>query len=34
MIYFVQKRWLTDFTVTLVVTYSETDSVKFEDGSV
>jgi len=34
MICFVQKRWLTDFTVTLFVTYSETDSVKFEDASV
>jgi len=30
----VQKRWLTDFTATLVVTYSETDSVKFKDASV
>jgi len=28
------KGWLTDFTVTLVVTYSETDSVKFKDASV
>jgi len=28
MICFVQKRWLTGFTVTLVVTYSETDSAK------
>jgi len=34
VICFVQKRWLTDFTVTLVVTYSETDSVKFKDASV
>jgi len=30
----VQKRWLTGFTVTMVVTYSETDSVKFKDASV
>jgi len=28
VICFVQKRWLTDFTVTLVVTFSETDSAK------
>jgi len=34
VICFVQKRWLIGFTVTLVVTYSETDSVKFEDASV
>jgi len=34
MICFAQNRWLIDFTVTLVVTYSETDSVKFEDASV
>jgi len=34
MICFVQKRWPTGFAVTLVVTYSETDSVKFSDGSV
>jgi len=27
---FVQKRWLICFNVTLVVTYSETDSVKFK----
>jgi len=31
---FVQKRWLIGFTITLVVTYSETDNVKFEDASV
>ena len=30
----VQKRWLTGFTVTFVVTYSETDGVKFKDASV
>jgi len=30
---FVQKRWLIDIIVTLVVTYSETDSVKFKDAS-
>jgi len=29
----VQKCWLTGFTVTLVVTYLETDSVKFKDAS-
>jgi len=29
VISFVQKRWLTGFTVTLVVTYSETHSEKF-----
>jgi len=34
VICFVQKRWLTDFTVTLVVTHSETDRVKFKDASV
>jgi len=34
VICFVQKRWLTGFTVTLVVTYSETDSIKFKDASV
>jgi len=34
VICFVQKRWLTGFTLTLVVTYSETDSVKFKDTSV
>jgi len=34
VIYFMQKRWLAGFTVTLVVTYSETDIVKFEDASV
>ena len=34
VICFVQKRWLTVFTVTSVVTYSETDSVKFKDASV
>jgi len=34
VICFVQKRWLTDFTVTLVVTYSETHSTKFKDASV
>jgi len=34
MICFVRKRWLTDFTVTLAVTYSETDSVKFKDAGV
>jgi len=34
VICFVQKRLLTDFTVTLVVTYSETDSVKFKYASV
>ena len=34
VICFVQKRWLIGFTVSLVVTYSETDSVKFEDASV
>jgi len=34
VICFVQKRWLTDVTVTLVVTYSEADCVKFEDASV
>jgi len=32
VICFVQKCWLTDFTVTLVVTYSETDSAKFKDA--
>ena len=31
---FVQKRWLTGFTVTLVATYSETGSVKFKDARV
>jgi len=31
---FVQKRWLTGLTITLVVTYSETDGAKFEDASV
>ena len=31
---FVQKRWVTGFSITLVVTYSETDSVKFKDASV
>jgi len=31
---FVQKRWLICFNVTVVVTYSETDSVKFQDASV
>jgi len=34
VICFVQKRWLTGFTITLVVTYSKTDSVKFEDATV
>jgi len=34
VICFVQNRWLTGFIVRLVVTYSETDSVKFEDASV
>jgi len=34
VICFVQKRWLTGFTATLVVTYSETDSVKFKDATV
>jgi len=34
VIYFVQKRWLAGFTVTFVVTYSETGIVKFEDASV
>jgi len=34
MICFVQKRWLIGFTVTFVVAYSETDSVKFKDASV
>ena len=34
VICFVQKRWLIGFTVTLVVKYSETDSIKFEDVSV
>jgi len=33
VICFVQKRRLTDFTVTLVVTYSETDSVIFGQTS-
>jgi len=31
---FAQKRWLTGFNVTLVVTYSEIDSVKFKDAGV
>jgi len=31
---FAHKLWLTGFTVTLVVTYSETDSVKFSDANV
>ena len=34
MICFMQKRWLIGFTVSLVVMYSETDSVKFEDANV
>ena len=34
MICFVQKRWLICFNVTLVVTYSDTDSLKFKDASV
>jgi len=34
VICFVQKRWLIGFTVTLVVTHSEKDSVKFKDASV
>jgi len=34
VICFVQKCWLTGFTVALVVTYSETDSVKFKDASI
>ena len=34
MICFVQKRWLIGFTVTFVVAYSETDSVKLKDASV
>jgi len=34
VICFVQKHWLTGFTVTLVVTYSKTDRVKFKDASV
>jgi len=34
VICFVHKRWLIGFTVTLFVTYSETDSVKFEDASI
>jgi len=34
LICFEQKRWLICFNVTLVVTYSETDSVKFKDASV
>ena len=34
VICFVQKCWLIGFTVTFVVTYSETDSVKFKDASV
>jgi len=34
VISFMQKRWLTDFTVTLVVMYSETDSLKFKDANV
>jgi len=34
VICFVQKHWLTDFIVTLVVTYSETDSVQFKKAGV
>jgi len=34
VICFVQKRWLTGLSVTFLVTYSETDSVKFKDASV
>ena len=34
VICFVQKRWLTGFSVTLFVTNSETDRVKFKDASV
>jgi len=34
VICFVQKRWLTDFIVMLVVTYSEADSDQFKDASV
>jgi len=34
VICFMQKRWLICFNVTLVLTYSETDSVKFKDASV
>jgi len=34
VICFVQLRWLNDFTATLVVTYSETDSVKFKDANI
>jgi len=34
MICFMQKCWLTGFTVTLIVTYSETDSVKLNDARV
>jgi len=34
VICFVQQRWLTGFIITLVVTYSETDSVKFIDASL
>jgi len=30
----VQKRWLIVFSVTFVVTYSKTDSVKFKDVNV
>jgi len=33
MICFVQKRWLTGFIITLVVTYLEIDSAKFKDAS-
>ena len=34
VICFVQKRWLICFNVTVVVTYSETDSVKLKDTSL
>jgi len=34
VICFVQKRWLICFNVTVVVTYSETDSVELKDASV
>jgi len=34
VICFVQKRWLTGVTVTLVVTYSETDNVQLKDACV
>jgi len=34
VICYVQKRWLIGFIVTLAVTYSEIDSVKFKDASV